>query len=275
MPTNSDISHESLSCKPHITSKQELTALCEVGDPTTGAVLRSTFSFINANDTAWFGQVSGVRKDDLTIEDVKRNLREIPDDIVYPEATPGVITLADGNDTERYYIKRPKLLCLDCPEEAKLLPKLLVGETYVLEVLKNPGHRNLAQYHGCVVKRDRIVGIALEKYDMILQDRFDNDLGEFDIASCMNGIRAGVEHLHSLGFAHNDLNPTNIALDQHDQPVIIDFGSCRRFGDPLLSGGTPGWVDENYTTSAQKHDVSALEKLQSWLLEQESNRAKP
>lgn len=56
----------------------------------------------------------------------------------------------------------------------------------------------------------------------------------------MDGIRAGVEHLHSLGFAHNDLNPMNIALDGDDNLIILDFGSCRRFGEQVLSAGTYG-----------------------------------
>lgn len=102
---------------------------------------------------------------------------------------------------------------------------------------------------------------------MILQDRFEDDPRPLDVAACMNRIREGVEHLHALGYAHNDLNPTNIALDRFDQPVILDFGSCRRFGEALLSGGTPGWVNENYDTSSRHHDQSALVKLESWLVE--------
>jgi len=39
----------------------------------------------------------------------------------------------------------------------------------------------------------------------------------------MDGIRAGVEHLHSLGLAHNGLNPTNIAVNTEDNPIQLDF----------------------------------------------------
>jgi hypothetical protein len=39
----------------------------------------------------------------------------------------------------------------------------------------------------------------------------------------------------------------DVALDKDDQPVILDFGSCREFGEKLLSGDTPRWVDEDYT----------------------------
>jgi len=53
----------------------------------------------------------------------------------------------------------------------------------------------------------------------------------------------------------------NVALDKNDQPVILDFGSCRKFGDTLLSGGTPGWIDEDYSISSPLHDEVALGKI--------------
>lgn len=53
----------------------------------------------------------------------------------------------------------------------------------------------------------------------------------------------GVSHLHSLGVAHNDLNPRNILLDENDRPVIFDLGSCKAFGEKLTEGGIPKWND--------------------------------
>jgi len=88
----------------------------------------------------------------------------------------------------------------------------------------------------------------------------------------MDGIRAGVKRLHSLGLAHNDLNPTNIALGAEDNPAILDFGSCKKFGEELVSAGTPGWIDEDYTTSAQQHDIVAIGKIEAWLREENQKR---
>lgn len=258
--------------RPLITSKRDLTDLCEVEDYETGSVLRSTFTFVDAQDTVWFGQVLGIRKFDLTIEDLNRSLCQIADATVYPEVTPGLTIVADNNDLKNFYIKRPKLLCLDNLEETQLIPKMLAEEARILEFLKGYEHRNLVRYYGCILRRGRIVGLALEKYDMILQYRFEDDPREFDVTACIDGIRAGIDCLHSLGFAHNDLHPMNIALDKDDQPVILDFGSCRRFGETLLSGGTPGWIDEDYSTSAQHHDKSALKKIEAWLMKNKSDR---
>ncbi|KAK3670792.1 hypothetical protein LTR78_009364 [Recurvomyces mirabilis] len=258
---------DSPSDRPQIASKQDLTDLCEVEDVETGSVSHTTFSFVDTYNSAWFGQVSGVR-----MEDLRKNLRRISDEVIYPEMTAGLTIVADENNMKRYYIKRPKLLCLDDLEETKLLPRMLVEEAQVLEILKPYGHRNLVRYHGCISKQGRIAGIALQKYDIILQYRFDDDPRALDVTACMSGIRAGIEQLHSLGLAHNDLNPLNIAMDQDNQPVILDFESCRMFGEALLSRGTPSWIDEDYSTSARYHDESALRKLDRWLSKNQSER---
>lgn len=262
--------HDSLADQPQPISKQDFT-ICEVEDSSTGSVLRTTFWFVDAYNSAWFGEVPGVRKYGLDVEDLKRNVRRIPDEVIYPDLKDGLTTITDDHNVKDYYIKRPKLLCLDNSEETQLLPKMLSEEAYVLELLKPHGHPNLVRYYGCISKQGRIAGIVLEKYDVVLQYRFEDDPRALDVDACMNGIRAGIEHLHSLGFAHNDLNPMNIALNKDDQPVILDFGSCRKFGDTLLSGGTPGWIDEDYSASDPHHDESALQKLYLWLRERQSN----
>lgn len=258
--------------RPDITSKADLTDLCEIEDIQTGVVTSSTFTFVDASDYVWFGQVPNVRKYDLTVEDLRNYLLEIPDETVYPKVVPSLTLLPDDVQKENLHIKRPKLLCLDSPEETQLLPRMLLEEALTLEHLKSSENKHLVRYHGCLSRRGRIVGIALEKYEQILQYRFEDDPREFDISACINGIRDGIAHLHSLGYAHNDLNPMNIALDKCDQPVVLDFGSCRKFGEQLLSGGTPGWIDEDYSISARQHDESALEKIELWLQQNNSRR---
>ncbi len=83
----------------------------------------------------------------------------------------------------------------------------------------------------------------------------------------MKKIISAVCYLHSLGLAHNDLTPMNIMVDKCNNPIIIDFGSCQPFGSILITAGTPGWIHEDFTISAQKHDESALDKIRRWLEE--------
>ena len=261
MGTDQSTNSNSLLERSDIHSKGQLTALCEVSDSETGEFLRSTFTYVDGRDTAWFGQISGVRKYDLTAQELRRSLERIPDDKIYPKAVPN-ITVVPSAKKKSFFVQRPQLLCLDNEEEAKLLPRMLIEEAGVLEFLKQNHHPNLVRYHGCIVERGRITGLALEPHGMILQYRYDDDdERDLDIDTCLDGIRAGIRHLHSLGFAHNYLNPMNIALDKEDTPIILDFGSCRRFGEQLISAGTPGWTDENYIISEQRHDKIALEKF--------------
>jgi serine/threonine protein kinase len=248
----------------NIRSKKDLTSLCEVENAETGAFIRSTFTYIDEHDRAWFGQTTNIRKYDLTVEDLNRLLQQVPDERIYPLKTTD-LSLVPEETRSQFYIKRPKLLCLDNETEAKLLPQLLLSEAEMLQFLEQNPHPNIIRFHGCTINRGRITGIALEKHSVILQYRHEDVPHPLDIDACMHRIRAGVKHLHSLEIGHNDLNPTNIALDADDNPIILDFGSSRRFGERLLSGGTSGWIDEDYSTSAQCHDESAMEKIEAWL----------
>lgn len=264
--------HETSADRPNIRSSRDLTDLCEVSDYGTGEVLRSSFTFVDADHVAWFGQVLGVRKYDLTVEDFNRQLCRVEDEVIYPDVTAGLTVLLDTQALEGLYLKRPKLLCLDDPDETRMLPTMLVEEARTLEIFKAHPHRHLVRYHGCVARRGRIVALALERYGGVLQYRFQDDPRDFDSTACMRALRDAVKHMHGLGFAHNDVNPMNIGVDHEDQPVLLDFGSCRRFGEILLSGGTPGWIDENFSVSEKLHDESALEKVEAWLAEKQRER---
>jgi serine/threonine protein kinase len=76
-----------------------------------------------------------------------------------------------------------------------------------------------------------------------------------------------VEHLHSLGYAHNDLNPANVMLAEDNEPILIDFGSFQPFGKKVMTGGTRGWFDEDFETSEKHHDLVGMRKIQAWLEE--------
>jgi len=250
--------------RANICAKRDLANLCEVEDYSTGAFIRTTFAYIDDQDRAWFGKTNDIRKYDLNVEDLNRLLQPVPDEKIYP-LKPDTVSVVSEANRKKLYIKRPKLLCLDNEEDTKLLPRMLLEEAEVLQFFEQHPHPNLVRFHGCTTNRDRLTGIALEKHDIVLQYRHEDVPHPLDIDACMHKIREGIKHIHSLGFAHNDLNPTNILLDGDDNPIIIDFGSCKRFGEKLLSGGTYGWIDEDYSTSAQCHDESALHKIESWL----------
>jgi serine/threonine protein kinase len=76
--------------------------------------------------------------------------------------------------------------------------------------------------------------------------------------------------VHSLGLAHNDINPSNIMVreiadGQQPEPVLIDFGSRGPFGCEVWSQGTPGWYQDEFSTSEKKLDLYSLAKVEKWL----------
>lgn len=131
---------------------------------------------------------------------MRQNLKEIQDQKIYPPQSPDITVVRDI-DTGSYFIKWPKLLCLDNEDEAKLVPQMFIDEIKTLEKLKTHPHTNFVRYFGCTVRRGRVTGIVLERHDILLQYRHEDDPRYLDINACMEGIRAGIKHLHELGFA--------------------------------------------------------------------------
>ncbi|KAF2726691.1 hypothetical protein EJ04DRAFT_480166 [Polyplosphaeria fusca] len=146
-----------------------------------------------------------------------------------------------------------------------LLPRLILQEVQILELLRRNPHPHIIHYHGCLIRRGLIVSIVLYRYPMTLKERLESDMRGFNVERCISEIKSAAKHLHSLGLAHNDLTPMNIMIDENDTSVVIDFGSCQPFGCDLITAGTPGRIDEDFTHSAQDHDEVALHKLQTWL----------
>lgn len=223
--------------------------------------LYSSFGYISDKYVAYFGQ-SNFRKSELDQKIIRESLQRLPDEDVYPEV-PSNITVVSASIDETFFLKKPKLH-LDFIGTG-LLPKFMLYEAETMELLLRNPHPNIIKYHGCVIKRGRIVGLVLDRLPMTLQHRLEKESKQFDVENCMRKMKSAICHLHLLGRAHNDLTPMNIMIDEHDDPVIIDYGSCQPFGKALTIAGTPGWIEEDFTVSAQEHDQIALEKIQRWI----------
>jgi len=116
----------------------------------------------------------------------------------------------------------------------------LLSEARLHERVLGSPHRNLDSYLGCVVEDDRIVRLALKRYSKSLYDRLQRETKEEftpqQRTACMNQIQAAVEHLNSLGLAHNDISPPNIMFDNTGQAVLTDLDSCAPLGEILTKG---------------------------------------
>ncbi|OBR07336.1 Serine/threonine-protein kinase [Colletotrichum higginsianum IMI 349063] len=205
------------------------------------------------------------------LEDVRR-IAPLP--FCPPEVIVAPETLANMDDT---YVKRPDLLRLATANDSQAY---LLEEVRVCEIIKRHPHPNLAEYRGCVLSEGRIIGICFKRYRETLMGKVNP--GHLNKAMLIEAperaavreeatrylpnIRAGLQHLHSLGIIHNDLNPMNVMIDENDNPVIIDFDSCRVVGAPLQDvKRTYGWYNQDVGVSSESNDTEALKEIQVFL----------
>ncbi|KAH7401400.1 kinase-like domain-containing protein [Pyrenochaeta sp. MPI-SDFR-AT-0127] len=258
---------------PQVTTWEDLTFFHEEFDDGTGEFRYSTFAVVGEDDTVYFGK-SNHLKHDIAFEQLTSALAPIPDDDLFPEWTPSDVKLTEAPDTlpPNIYIKRPTLLLYDVFQEhniLSLIPKGLLEEAKTMDMLSQHSHPNMIHYHGCRVRCGRIAGLVLDHHPNTLNDYVKNKVGFVDKELFMQALESAIRHLHSLGWAHNDLNPSNVLVNKEAMPVLIDFGSAREIGLKLgTSRGTKGWIDgemKDYHTSDSRHDLFALEKIRTWL----------
>lgn len=258
---------------PQITAWEDLKFIEEEFDEETGEFQYVTFAVVDKDDYVYFGKLDHP-KHDINLEQIKLALAPISDEDLFPEWTSHEVELTKAPDTllPNMYIKHPSILLYDVFQEhnvLNLIPKGLLEEAKTMEMLSQHPHPNIIRYHGCRVRRGRIVGLVLDRHPNTLADYLKKNVEFMDMEPIMQALESAVCHLHSLGWAHNDLNPSNILLDKAGMPVLIDFGSAREIGAKLgTSRGTKGWIDgemKDYHTSDHRHDLFALEKIRTWL----------
>ncbi|KAJ5501026.1 hypothetical protein N7527_012147 [Penicillium freii] len=216
-------------------------------------------------DTAYHGTTTA-RKKDIDKETVLKELSPIPREDIYPQFSPHLTRAPE------VYIKIPNL-SLYSPGSKLDISALLLHEAEIYEILREHPHPTLGRSLGSVVSEDgRITGLALVKYDSTMFERSFDPLsfGEEQANRCMEALEAGVQHLHSLGLAHNDLSPLNVMFSDEGEPVLIDFDTCHPIGTTLTKGGCVGeWEDgipvAVYENSSTECDKAALEHMRMWL----------
>ncbi|KAL1848161.1 hypothetical protein VTK73DRAFT_10176 [Phialemonium thermophilum] len=135
--------------------------------------------------------------------------------------------------------------------------------------------RNI-RYNNCYAQfsgwqgRGFMTGIVLDRHVSDLRDYYDHKRGPpVDTTTFMRMLVSAVHHLHSHGYAHNDINYRNVLVSAEGLPVLADFDSCKPIGEELtFSRGTDGWNDvplEEYRTSQIANDLYGVKKIEEWL----------
>ncbi|OAX79910.1 serine/threonine protein kinase [Emergomyces africanus] len=254
---------------PQITAWEDLAFFHEEVDE-TGEFQHTTFAVINEDDSAYFGKLNLLKRN-ITFLQLTSTLTPISGNDIFPPYNME-LTQAQEPLPPNTYIKRPNLSLYDIFQEynvLNLISKDLLEEAQVMEKISEHPHPNIINYHGCRVRRGCITGLVLDHHSNTLTDYLKNKIGPIDKKPFLQALKSAIYHLHSLGWAHNDLKPDNILVDKDGMPVLIDFGATREIGAKLgTSRGTKGWIDremKDYHTSDKHHDLYALEKICKWL----------
>ncbi|KND88609.1 hypothetical protein TOPH_06706 [Tolypocladium ophioglossoides CBS 100239] len=268
---------------PQITKWADFAHVSEEFDPETRQFQYTMFVVIDSNDVIYYDELP-VRKAEISFQQVTATLKPIPDSEIFPEwplpDEPGAKQLTQAPlelpTNVQVFIKRPALCQYDVFSRhnvVHLLAQGLLEEARTMEFLSEHPHPNIIRYHGYRSRRGYLTGIVLDRHSHDLNDYLKNGARAIDKKVFMDALESAICHLHSLGWAHNDLNPKNVLVDDSTAagglPVLIDFGSAREIGTLLgTSRGTSGWIEgriEDYTTSKREHDIFALEKIRVWL----------
>ncbi|CAG8936604.1 unnamed protein product [Penicillium salamii] len=200
---------------------------------------------------------------------------------IYPEFNES-FTKAEGSPEQlaALHFKAPSL-SFYTPRHPNLIAEIWHNEVANCELLRKHPHPNIAVYHGCSVsEKNEIKGVYFSYYNQTLMDKVNPmrlskhefaygqqigpDRAQVDL--WIQGIAAGLDHLHSLGIVHNDINPNNIMFEG-DTPVIIDFDSVRAIGcDLTWVKQTDGWHNPKTMKAMPDNDITALHEMKLWLL---------
>lgn len=158
-------------------------------------------------------------------------------------------------------------------DELTIAPNLMLEDcwekhpTRIGEILMGHPHPNVATYHGCILRGGCIRSLCFTRYHQNLVERIYHDTRTFSRQDCLQEIKRGIQHLHSLGIVHNDINPSNVMLTMDDTAVIIDFNSCCKEGEEGHMGSTFQWTDGSYNNNCAEfeNDMCGLRKINEWL----------
>ncbi|KAK2758735.1 hypothetical protein FQN54_003425 [Arachnomyces sp. PD_36] len=219
------------------------------------------------DDRIYFGK-SPKKPSEMTLPEYRSALKPVNDDEIFPKISEDMALTVAPNSILGF-VKRPGLWRYEDKMGTDLVAKEALKEALVMEQVAKLHHPNIIEYYGCRVNRGRITGLAMEQLEYTLaQYTLYPGFEQLDKVKFMEALESAVASIHSLGMAHNDINPHNIMI-KNNMPVLIDFGSCQPVGAELTQFGSPGWTEEYFNTSQKKHDIYPLTKPRQWLQDPE------
>lgn len=201
----------------------------------------SWLTFVDEDGNAYYGETL-TPLEYLSPAELRDCLHPIPDGEIYPAQPEHFLTFS-GPLSSDLFVKRPNIIIWGHWREhdPTFILRLLQGDLEAFEGLKEHPHKNMVRYHGALVSRGRVIGLVMGRHTTTLRNALQGydkiELNNQQRAEIYEGLLSVISHLHNLGYAHNDLKPSNVMLDTETQLHLIDFGSCKPFGnDPSERG---------------------------------------
>jgi serine/threonine protein kinase len=256
-------------CLPKISRESDMTILHEgTRNQETEIQEHILYFFLDkTTDILFHGSVDRAKGSIISLEEAKQCLRPVPDNEIYPTIPSEFPVILHADIDGSTFVKRPILLLdIALGDSGKRAERFLYEARNSLLVHQKP-HKNLLEVKGFLERRGRLVGIALEKYPTTLERRRNETLVELDGKACCEGIEAALNHLHDLGYAHNDVKPDNVLMkDKGSEVFLADFGAMGKIGEELIyEFGTNDWNEGFDSFSSTKNDLIGLRKIKETL----------
>jgi serine/threonine protein kinase len=143
------------------------------------------------------------------------------------------------------------------------------------QMLMQHPHPNVLPYLGCLVEDGQVTGLCFRKASktlmemvnpkMVLKVKFDASCHPLpDKEKLLQGSEAGIRHIHSIGYVHNNVHPTNLMVLDDGTLVVIDFNMLTRKGD-MQYGGRLEWSDQEVNVASEKRDWDGMQEIRTWL----------
>src|SRR5262249_44438291 len=84
------------------------------------------------------------------------------------------------------------------------------------------GHTDEAQY----IVMEFIKGISIREYLTRIKPFTKESYRK--LAQIFSELAGALQHAHQHGIIHRDVKPSNILIDDHERPVLLDFGVAKR-----------------------------------------------
>ncbi|KAF1967991.1 hypothetical protein BU23DRAFT_277669 [Bimuria novae-zelandiae CBS 107.79] len=214
----------------------------------------------------------------------------MPTSRYFPLLNASSVTVYTGALDASVYVKKQALLGANSTrQKPEWYKKMLTRELLIADALLAHPHANLCAYRGALIHpvSNRVIGLVYKRYTLDLHQfvRRKYLVSASQVHTIVEGIAAGMKHLHSLGIVHCDLRPVNIFLtlgppapivgggvglgEVVEEVVLGDFDACVRVGER---------IDGKLVAEEFRHkgfgfgmeakvevDTFALEEVEKWL----------